>query len=36
VVVFPAIEGATEVRIIVRDVGGIPERVFAWEVPVGR
>ena len=35
-VVFPAIEGATEVRIVVRDVGGIPERVFAWEVPVTR
>jgi hypothetical protein len=36
VVVFRAIEGATDVQIIVRDVGGIPERVFAWEVPVGR
>ncbi len=36
VVVFPAIAVATEVRIVVRDVGGIPERVFSWEVPVGR
>lgn len=35
-VVFPSIEGAREVRIVVRDIGGIPERVFAWDVPVTR
>jgi hypothetical protein len=34
--VFPSIEGATQVRIVVRDIGGIPERVFAWDVPVTR
>ena len=35
-VVFPSIEGAPQVRIVVRDIGGIPERVFAWDVPVTR
>lgn len=35
-VVFPSIEGATQVRIVVRNIGGIPERVFAWDVPAPR
>ena len=35
-VVFPAIEGATQVRIVVRDIGSIPERVFAWDLPATR
>jgi hypothetical protein len=36
VVVFRVIEGATDVQIVVRDVGGIPERVFVWQVSVAR
>ena len=35
-VVFPSIEGVTQVRIVVKDIGGIPERVFAWDVPATR
>jgi len=36
VVVFPVLEVATEIRIVVRDVGGIGERVFSWEMPATR
>ena len=36
VVVFRALEGTTDVQIVVRDVGDISERVFAWQVPGAR
>ena len=36
VVVFRALEGSADVQIVVRDVGGIPERVFAWPAPGAR
>jgi hypothetical protein len=35
-VVFRLPEEASEVRIVVRNVGGVPERIFAWPVPAGR
>ena len=35
-VVFPSISGAAEVQIVVKDVGGIPERVFVWDLPATR
>lgn len=36
VVVFPARAGATEVRIVVKDVGGITERVLRWSLPLAQ
>ena len=36
VVVFPAAPGATEVRMLVTNVGGIAERVFRWSLPLAR
>jgi len=36
VVVFPAAAGATEVRIVVKHVGGIAERVFRWSLQPAR
>ncbi len=35
-VVFPSIEGADQIRIVVKDVGGVPERVFVWDLPATR
>jgi hypothetical protein len=35
--VFPPLApGAREVRIVVRNVGGVGERSFTWELPIGR
>jgi len=34
VVAFPAADGGTEVRIAVKNVGGVPERVFRWDLPL--
>jgi hypothetical protein len=36
VVVFPPATGASEVRIVVKNVGGIAERVFDWPLPLAR
>lgn len=36
VVVFPPAAGANEVRIIVKNVGGIAERTFHWSLPLAR
>jgi len=36
VVVFPAAAGGTEVRMVVKNVGAIAERVFRWSVPLAR
>lgn len=36
VLVFPPQTGATEVRMIAKNVGGIGERVFRWSLPVAR
>ena len=36
VVVFSLPEAISEVRIVVKDVGGVPERVFAWPVTAAR
>lgn len=36
VVAFPPAPGATEVRVIVKNVGGIAERVFVWSLPLAR
>jgi len=36
VLVFPAAAGATEVRMVVKNVGGIAERVFRWSLPLAR
>jgi hypothetical protein len=36
VVVFPPAPGAAEVRIVVKDVGGVAERVFGWSLPLAR
>lgn len=33
VLVFPATDGAAEVRIVAKNVGGISERVFRWSLP---
>jgi len=34
VVVFPSVDGATAVLIVVKDVGGIAERAFRWALPL--
>jgi len=34
VVTFPAIDGATAVEIVVKDVGGVAERLFRWASPL--
>lgn len=37
VLAFPPLPaGAREVRIVVRNVGGVGERNFAWDLPIGR
>ncbi len=36
VVVFPAVARPGAVRIVVRNVGGVAERTFAWELPAAR
>ena len=36
VVVFESLENTSDVQIVVRGIGRIPERVFAWQVPVAR
>jgi hypothetical protein len=36
VVVFPATAGASEVRIVVKNVGGIAQRDFRWSLPQAR
>jgi len=36
VVVFPAAAGATELGIVVKNVGGVAERAFRWGVPPAR
>jgi hypothetical protein len=37
VLTFPSLPaGARDVRIAVRNVGGVEERSFTWELPVGR
>jgi hypothetical protein len=36
VVVFPAMAGASEVRIVVKNVGGVAERMFRWSLPLAR
>jgi hypothetical protein len=36
VVVFPAADGGTEMRIAVKNVGGVAERVFRWDLPLSR
>ena len=34
VVTFPAIDGAMAVEIVVKDVGGVAERLFRWALPL--
>ncbi len=34
VVTFPAVDGAAAVEIVVRDVGGVAERLFRWALPL--
>ena len=37
VLAFPPLPaGAREVRLVVRNVGGVGERNFAWDLPIGR
>jgi hypothetical protein len=36
VVVFPPAPGAKEVRLVVKNVGGIAERIFGWNLPLAR
>jgi len=36
VLVFPTPAGATEVRMVVKNVGGITERTFRWSLPLAR
>jgi len=36
VLVFPALTSAGTLRIVVKDVGGVPERSFVWELPSAR
>jgi len=36
VLVFPPVAGAGTIRILVRNVGGIAERSFSWELPPAR
>jgi hypothetical protein len=33
VLVFPPVVDVGRIRLIVTDVGGVPERVFAWQAP---
>ena len=36
VLMFPPVAGAGTIRILVRNVGGIAERSFSWELPPAR
>jgi len=36
VLVFATLAGATEVRMVVKNVGGINERIFRWSLPLAR
>ncbi|MBI4246093.1 MAG: hypothetical protein HY614_02790 [Candidatus Rokubacteria bacterium] len=36
VLVFPPLADGGQVRVVVKDVGGVAERVFTWDTPVGR
>ena len=36
VLLFPPLAGAGEVRVLVKNVGGVPERGFSWELPPSR
>lgn len=36
VLVFPPVAGAGTVRILVKNVGGVAERSFSWELPPAR
>lgn len=36
VLVFPPLTQSADVRIVVKNVGGVPERVFVWELPLAR
>ncbi len=36
VLVFPAVAGAGPIRILVRNVGGVAERSFSWDLPAAR
>lgn len=36
VLIFPPVSGPGPVRVVVRNVGGIVERNFSWELPLAR
>jgi hypothetical protein len=36
VVVFPAPGASGGLRVVVKNVGGVGERIFTWELPAGR
>ena len=36
VLVFPPVTEGARIQIVVKNVGGVKERIFAWEPPAGR